>query len=123
MTGMHLSSTARLHSFRTSTQKLGLSRQSAATEAGSLKRRPPVADSESTWIYPDRRTAGRYLHSLHWQRRQRLLLDPRQAELQVRNLLSTKDSNTGKGPGISSGLLRYGRTASDIIIREYGGVG
>ena len=54
MTGMHLSSTARLHSFRTSTRKLGLSRQSAATEAGSLKRRPPVADSVSTWIYPDR---------------------------------------------------------------------
>ena len=45
-------STARLHSFRTSTRKLGLSRQSAATEAGSLKRRPPVAGSESTWITP-----------------------------------------------------------------------
>ena len=48
---MHLSSTARLHSFRTSTPKLGLSRQSAATEAGSLKRRRPVY-SESTWTYP-----------------------------------------------------------------------
>ena len=121
MTGMHLSSTARLHSLRTSTRKLGLSRQSAATEAGSLKRRPPVADSESTWIYPDRRNPGRYLRSRRWQRRHRLIRGPRQAELQVRHLLSTKDSNTGKGPGISSGLLRYGRTASDIIIREYGG--